>query len=117
MTTTPRGPGTQSVTTARESARHDLDRRRVRYLVTMGIRTACFVMVVFVDGWLRWVCVLAAVFLPFFAVVAAIAVSPRVRGRVEPVIPQADRTPRIGDSPYGGLDLSRRSTTSDVPAG
>jgi len=42
------------------------------------------------------------VFLPFFAVVAANAVSPRLRGRVMPVLPHADDTlliTREADSP------------------
>ena len=43
-----------------------------------------------------------AVFLPFFAVVAANAVAPRVRGRVQPVLPVTDDTlllTRAPDSP------------------
>ena len=42
----------------------------------MAIRTACFVLLVVVDAWYRWIFAAGAVFLPFFAVVAANAVMP-----------------------------------------
>jgi hypothetical protein len=90
----------QSVTSAPESRSEDQARRLRRYLVTMGIRTVCFVLVVVVDSWLRWVFAAAAVFLPFIAVVAANAVRPAVRGRVQPVVPVADPTPLLGDRPW-----------------
>ena len=41
------------------------------YLIQMGIRVACFLGAYFVDGWLRWALVAAAVFLPYIAVVGA----------------------------------------------
>lgn len=40
-----------------------------RYLITMGIRCAGLVGAVMTDGWVRWVCVAAAVVLPYVAVV------------------------------------------------
>ncbi|SED91432.1 DUF3099 domain-containing protein [Ruania alba] len=42
--------------------------RIVRYLITMGIRTACFAGAFFIDGWIRWVCLAAAGILPIVAV-------------------------------------------------
>lgn len=99
----------QSVTSAPESRTEDQARRLKRYLVTMGIRTVCFVLLVVVDEWYRWFFAAGAVFLPFFAVVAANAVKPRVVGRVRPVVPGVDdtrllerdahRDPGPGDSP------------------
>ena len=37
----------------------------------MGIRTACFVAAIFVEGWIRWVCVALAAVLPLIAVLLA----------------------------------------------
>ena len=60
------------ITTARSSAADDMRSRQRRYLVSMSIRTVCFVAAVAVGpGVLRWVLVAAAVFLPLFAVVMA----------------------------------------------
>jgi hypothetical protein len=94
----------QSVTSAPESRSEDQARRLRRYLVTMSIRTACFVLVVVVDSWWRWVFAAGAVFLPFIAVVAANAVRPSVRGRVRPVVPVVDRTPQITERPWEPSD-------------
>ena len=53
-----------------------------RYLITMGIRTACFIGAFIAQGWLRWVLVAGAVILPYIAVVMVNARRPRVPGRV-----------------------------------
>ena len=46
--------------------------RQRRYLISMSLRTVCFIAAVLVGpGALRWVLVAGAVFLPFFAVVMA----------------------------------------------
>jgi type III secretory pathway component EscV len=45
--------------------------RTRRYLISMGIRTACVIAAIFVPGWPRWVFVAGAVVLPYFAVVVA----------------------------------------------
>lgn len=46
--------------------------RTRRYLISMGIRTVCLVLAIFVvDGWLRLVFIAAAVVLPWLAVVMA----------------------------------------------
>lgn len=45
--------------------------RMRRYLISMSVRTLCFVLAVVAGGWLRWVFVAFAVFLPYVAVVAA----------------------------------------------
>jgi len=98
--TTSRHPtDAQSVTSVPESRQVDQSRRLRNYLVTMGIRTVCFVLMVVVDGWLRWVFAAGAVFLPFFAVVAVNAVRPRISGRVAPVLPTVDKTPLITREP------------------
>jgi hypothetical protein len=97
VTTRRSAPAAQSVTSAPEARSEDQARRLRRYLLTMSIRTACFVLVVVVDSWWRWVFAAGAVFLPFIAVVAANAVSPSVRGRMRPVVPTVDHTPQLSD--------------------
>ncbi|MBR7742249.1 DUF3099 domain-containing protein [Phycicoccus sp. BSK3Z-2] len=91
---------TQSVTSVAESPEADRADRIRKYLFTMSLRTVCFVLAIVFDGWLRWVFAAGAVFLPFFAVVAANAVRPRVGGRYRPVTPTRDETPRITDRSY-----------------
>lgn len=51
--------------------REDQRQRARRYLISMAIRTVCFVGAIFADGWLRWALVMGAVFLPYVAVVMA----------------------------------------------
>ncbi len=60
------------ITGARRGVRDDVDSRTRRYLISMGVRTLCFVGAVLVgDGWLRWVLIVAAVVLPYVSVVFA----------------------------------------------
>lgn len=59
------------ITDARPGASQDLARRQRRYLITMSFRTACFISMIFVPGWFRWVLLGAAVFLPYVAVLFA----------------------------------------------
>ena len=59
------------VTTAPTSRAEEQAGRQRRYLISMGIRTLCFIGAVVADGWLRWLLVAAAVLLPYVAVVFA----------------------------------------------
>lgn len=59
------------ITGARRAVAEDVNSRTRRYLVSMGIRTVCFVLAVVADGWLRWVLIFAAVVLPYLSVVFA----------------------------------------------
>jgi hypothetical protein len=60
------------ITSASRSHRADLRGRERRYLISMGIRTLCFILtVVFVGHWYTWVFLAGAVFLPYVAVVLA----------------------------------------------
>jgi hypothetical protein len=68
------------ITTAPQSHHDDIVRRRRRYLISMGVRTACFVGAIFVGGWVRWVLLVGAFILPYIAVVMANAASPRIPG-------------------------------------
>ena len=64
------------ITTAASSREADIAARQRRYVVSMGIRTVCFVAAILVgSGWLRWVLVTAALLLPYVAVVMANAAS------------------------------------------
>lgn len=45
--------------------------RQRRYLISMGLRTACFVGGIMTQGVLRWALIAGAVLLPYFAVVIA----------------------------------------------
>jgi hypothetical protein len=60
-----------SITTAQVGLTDDLAMRTRRYLWTMGVRTACFVLAIAVDHWTRWVFALLAVFLPYVGVIGA----------------------------------------------
>jgi Protein of unknown function (DUF3099) len=60
-----------NITSARPSKSADIRSREVRYLISMGVRTACFVLAIVVDGPLRWILIAASFVLPYFAVVIA----------------------------------------------
>jgi hypothetical protein len=75
-------PVVHTVTTAPMSLADDSDMRMRRYLITMGIRTSCFLLAVVFEGWLRWVFVAGAAGLPYIAVVLANAVGPRWGARI-----------------------------------
>lgn len=43
----------------------------IKYAVAMGIRMVCLILIFVVDGWLKILPVIGAVFLPWFAVIIA----------------------------------------------
>lgn len=91
----PREPVYQ-ITGARRGVRDDVNGRTRRYLISMGVRTVCFVLAVVADGWLRWVLIVAALLLPYLSVVFANG----GRERIE-ILPESDLTddrPAIGGS-------------------
>jgi hypothetical protein len=60
------------ITTAAPSKAEEIAARQRRYLFSMAVRTACFIGAVAVGpGWLRWVLIVAAIILPYVAVVMA----------------------------------------------
>lgn len=81
------------ITAARRGVRDDVNSRTRRYLVSMGVRTVCFVLAVVAHGWLRWVLVAAALVLPYLSVV--FANSGRERIEAMPVTDRADDTRAI----------------------
>ncbi|MDO5634807.1 MAG: DUF3099 domain-containing protein [Micrococcus sp.] len=75
----------QSVTTAAAPRSEDRDARARRYLIQMGIRTACFIGAVLTTGWLQIVLIVGAVVLPYLAVVGANNTGPDVGGTLQAV--------------------------------
>jgi hypothetical protein len=73
------------ITGARKSLSEDVTYRQRRYAISMGIRTVCFVLAIFVHGPLRFVLLFAALVLPYIAVVFANG----GRGRASPFPPSA----------------------------
>lgn len=59
------------ITTAQTGLSTEQRARTKRYLISMSIRTACFIAAVVASGWLRWAFLAGAVFLPYIAVVMA----------------------------------------------
>lgn len=59
------------ITSARASRSDDIRRRELRYLLSMAVRTVCFVLAVVASGPLRWALIAAALLLPYVAVVVA----------------------------------------------
>jgi len=89
------------ITTAASSRAEDISHRQRRYVISMAIRTLCFVGAVLVGpGWLRWVLFAGALFLPYVAVVFANAseqrddsielMPPRPRPELDPPEPPDD---------------------------
>ena len=71
-----------------------------RYLLTMGVRTVCFVLAAITGTrgapwWVWGTFSLLAVVLPYIAVVMANAVSPRSLGSTNPVTPRGDGPDQI----------------------
>jgi uncharacterized membrane protein len=86
MARTKRGEAPIRITTASAGADADISSRQKRYVITMLVRTLCFVVVAFLaithagPGWLAWVFIGGAVFLPYVAVVMANAASTKSDG-------------------------------------
>ncbi|MCH6229475.1 DUF3099 domain-containing protein [Microbacterium sp. CFH 31415] len=95
----------QSATSLPRAPRDDVDARSTRYLLTMGVRVACFILMVVITpyGWYTWVFGAAAIFLPYIAVVLANVGQEARRNRREdperalPAAPAPAGGPRAGD--------------------
>ena len=60
------------ITSAAGSRNEEIRGRERRYLISMGIRTLCFVLaVVFMGHWTMWLFLAASLILPYVAVVLA----------------------------------------------
>lgn len=109
-----------SITGAPKSLQDDVRSRETRYLLSMGLRTACFLLAIFAaDGLLRWVLIVAAVVLPYIAVVMANAGRERKAKTMTAYVPN-DRPelPRAAHRLEPGAsdvieDASSRTTEAD----
>jgi hypothetical protein len=66
------------ITGAPRALTDDVRDRQRRYLISMSIRTVCFVLAIVVSGWMRWALLVGALVLPYVAVVIANAGRERV---------------------------------------
>ena len=64
-------PSAPSITSLPLSPDEERKHRMIRYSVAMGVRVVCLIVAVIVPGWWAAVPIVAAVFLPYFAVVIA----------------------------------------------
>jgi hypothetical protein len=64
-------PEVFSISRVETALSEDQTGRQRRYLISMGLRTACFVGGILTEGALRWTLIVGAVVLPYFAVVIA----------------------------------------------
>jgi hypothetical protein len=89
------------ITTATRSHSDDVGARQRRYLISMGIRTACFVAAVFSIGhWYLWIFLVASLVLPYIAVVLANAGSSPDPGGMEEAGPDPSlRQIEAGEQP------------------
>lgn len=76
---------THTITSAQRSLSAEQSGRTRKYLISMGIRTACVIGAIFVPGWPRWVLIAGAVILPYLAVVIANAGKSHDGGAADPV--------------------------------
>lgn len=60
-----------TITEAQRGLSREQVGRTRKYLISMGIRTACVIAAIIVPGWPRWVFIVGAVVLPYLAVVIA----------------------------------------------
>jgi hypothetical protein len=85
-------PDAVRITTAARSHRDDIGMRQRRYLISMGIRTACFVLaVVSIGHWFMWVFIAGSFLLPYVAVILANAGSSPDPGGPENFVPDSER--------------------------
>jgi hypothetical protein len=98
------------ITTATAGHSADLRHRQRRYLISMGIRTLCFVLaVVFMDvTWLMWLFITASFVLPYVAVVMANAGAAPETGQLDEVGPDPSlRGIEAPRGPAGAADTPR----------
>ena len=78
-----------TITSAQRALSDEQAGRTRKYLISMGIRTACVIGAIFIPGWPRWVLIAGAVVLPYLAVVIANGGKQRDTGAPDEVTPQA----------------------------
>lgn len=109
-----------SATSLPRAPRDDVGARSTRYLVMMGIRILCFILMVLITpyGWYTWVLGAAAIFLPYIAVVSAnVGQEARRNRREDPepalpagpsaALPATENTPAPGEPPVIRIEETR----------
>lgn len=64
-------PEVYTITATNRALSSEQSGRTKRYLISMGIRTACVLAAIVVPGWPKWIFIAGAVVLPYLAVVIA----------------------------------------------
>ncbi len=81
------------ITSATRSRSDDIKGRQRRYLISMTIRTVCFVLTVLTVGhWYMWLFLVGSFFLPYIAVVIANAGVSADPGGPDAMLPDARKT-------------------------
>ena len=107
-----------SATSLPRAPRDDVDARSTRYLITMGIRVACFILMVVITpyGWYTWVFGAAAIFLPYIAVVSANVGQEARRNRREDPEPALPSSPSaLPDTQVIRVQETRRIAPEAAP--
>lgn len=114
------GPEVHQITNAVTPLSDDLEARMAKYLISMLIRTICVVLVLVVDGWLRWVFAVGAVGLPYVAVIIANNGGGRRRGKASLGTPDTTFQALDGGAPpvlLTGVVHPRRDDADPAPGG
>jgi len=64
-------PEVYTITATNRALSSEQSGRTKRYLISMGIRTACVLAAIVVPGWPKWIFIAGAIVLPYVAVVIA----------------------------------------------
>lgn len=64
-------PEVYTITATNRPLSNEQAGRTKRYLISMGIRTACVLAAIVVPGWPKWIFIAGAVVLPYLAVIIA----------------------------------------------
>jgi hypothetical protein len=105
-------PSVYPITGARRSLSEDVAHRQTRYLISMGIRTVCFVLAILVPGPMRWVFLAGAFLLPYLSVVYANAGRERP-GRSPDYVPDRPELPPGNPAIEGGTGRSAGDGPAD----
>jgi DUF3099 family protein len=88
------------ITSASRGHSDDIGARQRRYVISMSIRTACFLLAVITMGhWFSWVFLAASFILPYIAVVVANGGAAPDPGGPEPLGPDPDQRALGGPAP------------------
>ena len=107
-------PEVFTITSAAVSHSEELGHRQRRYLISMMIRTACFLAAVAVDGWPRWVFLAGAILLPYTSVVLANAGVRKKGAILDLVEPDAHGELAGGKQQFPAADAATKKNESDA---